>query len=94
MDFEIDEKEEALRDEIRQFAGTELPEGWVGPTALDVGECRDWEVEKSISRKLAQKGWLVMSWPKEYGGRVLLLWNRQYMRWKWPIARYQEPAWG
>jgi alkylation response protein AidB-like acyl-CoA dehydrogenase len=23
----------------------------------------------SISKKLAQKGWLVMSWPKEYGGQ-------------------------
>ncbi|MFN7950925.1 MAG: acyl-CoA dehydrogenase family protein [bacterium] len=21
-------------------------------------------------RKLAQKGWLGMSWPKEYGGRI------------------------
>ncbi len=69
MDFEIGEKEQALRDEIRRFAKEELPEGWVGPTPLDVGECRDWEVEKSISRKLAQKGWLVMSWPKEYGGQ-------------------------
>ena len=68
MNFELGEKEQALRDEIGQFAKEELPAGWVGASVLDQ-ECRDWEIEKSIAKKLAQKGWLVMSWPKQYGGR-------------------------
>ncbi len=68
MDFKLGEKERVLIDEIRDFAEAELPAGWVGATPIDQ-ECRDWEFEKSMSKKLAQKGWLVMSWPKEYGGR-------------------------
>ena len=68
MNFELGEKEQALRDEIGEFAKQELPLGWVGTTPIDQ-ECRDWEIEKCIAKKLAQKGWLVMSWPKEYGGR-------------------------
>ena len=31
-------------------------------------ECPDFEFEMSMSKKLAQRGWLTMSWPKEYGG--------------------------
>jgi alkylation response protein AidB-like acyl-CoA dehydrogenase len=75
MDFKLGEKEESLREEIRKFAREELPAGWVGPTVLDQ-ECRDWEIEKAIAKKLAQKGWLVMSWPKEYGGRDASLWEQ------------------
>jgi len=69
MDFRLGEKEQALIEEIRKFAETELPSGWVGASLADGGESRDWEFEMSMAKKLAQKGWLVMSWPKEYGGR-------------------------
>ena len=69
MDFKLTEREQALIEEIRKFAEEELPSGWVGASLADGGESRDWEFEMSMSRKLAQKGWLVMSWPKEYGGR-------------------------
>jgi len=76
MDFKLGKKEEALRAEIRKFAKEELPAGWVGPSLVDGGECRDWEFEMSIAKKLAQKGWLVMSWPKEYGGQGASLWEQ------------------
>jgi len=68
MDFRLGEKELALKEEIRKFAETELPPDWRRSTLID-GECRDFEFEISISKKLAQRGWLVMSWPEEYGGR-------------------------
>jgi alkylation response protein AidB-like acyl-CoA dehydrogenase len=67
MDFRLGEKEVALKEEIRKFAETELPSGLVRNTLID-GEFRDFEFEMSMSRKLAQKGWLVMSWPEKYGG--------------------------
>ena len=76
MDFKLGKKEEALRAEIRKFAKEELPAGWVGPSLVDGGECRDWEFAMSIAKKLAQKGWLVMSWPKEYGGQGASLWEQ------------------
>jgi len=68
MDFRLGEKELALKEEIRKFAEAELPPDLVRSTVID-GEFRDFEFEISMSRKLAQKGWLVMSWPEKYGGR-------------------------
>jgi alkylation response protein AidB-like acyl-CoA dehydrogenase len=68
MDFRLGEKELALKEEIRKFAEAELPPDLVRNTVID-GEFRDFEFEISMSRKLAQRGWLVMSWPEKYGGR-------------------------
>jgi len=75
MDFRLGEKELALKEEIRKFAEAELPPDWRGSTTID-GECKDFEFEISISKKLAQRGWLVMDWPKEYGGRGASLWEQ------------------
>jgi alkylation response protein AidB-like acyl-CoA dehydrogenase len=68
MDFRLSEKEKTLVEEIANFAKKELPEDFVGAHLIDQ-EFRDFEFEISMSKKLAQKGWLVMSWPKEYGGQ-------------------------
>jgi alkylation response protein AidB-like acyl-CoA dehydrogenase len=68
MDFRLGEKELALKEEIRKFAEAELPPDLVRNTVID-GEFRDFEFEISMSKKLAQRGWLVMSWPEKYGGR-------------------------
>ena len=68
MDFILGEKELSLKEEIREFAEAELPPDFVRNTLID-GEFRDFEFEISMSRKLAEKGWLVMSWPEKYGGR-------------------------
>jgi alkylation response protein AidB-like acyl-CoA dehydrogenase len=68
MDFRLGEKEKALKEEIRKFAEAELPPDFVRTTLID-GEFRDFEFEISMSKKLAQRGWLVMSWPEKYGGR-------------------------
>jgi alkylation response protein AidB-like acyl-CoA dehydrogenase len=68
MDFRLSEKELALKEDIRKFAEAELPPDLVRNTLID-GEFRDFEFEVSTSQRLAQKGWLVMSWPEKYGGR-------------------------
>jgi alkylation response protein AidB-like acyl-CoA dehydrogenase len=75
MDFRLGEKELALKEEIRKFAEAELPPDWRRSTLID-GECRDFEFEISMSRKLAQRGWLAMSWPDKYGGRGASLWEQ------------------
>jgi alkylation response protein AidB-like acyl-CoA dehydrogenase len=67
MDFKLGEKELTLKEDIRKFAEAELPRDLVRNTLID-GEFRDFEFEISMSRKLAQRGWLVMSWPEKYGG--------------------------
>jgi alkylation response protein AidB-like acyl-CoA dehydrogenase len=69
MNFEFTDSEKALRTELRQFAQEELPQGWVlGGYAEEYCTDYNFEVTKRISKKLAQKGWLTMAWPQEYGG--------------------------
>lgn len=74
MDFRLTEQEEAFRNEIRQFLKQELPPDWhgvAGPTMIEMELEKDdvWAMYKKISKKLAQKGWISMAWPKEYGGQ-------------------------
>jgi len=68
MDFRLDKKLMALESEIAEFARKELPAGWVPPTLADGGESGDFDFDMAMAKKLANRGWLVMSWPKEYGG--------------------------
>ena len=72
MDFHFTPKEEAFRQEVRQFLKEELPPDWVGPLlAEDQFETDEiWSVGREIARKLGEKGWLALSWPKEYGGQA------------------------
>ena len=76
MDFKLGEKEEALREDIRNFAKEELPEGWLSLFLEEESRDEDWEFAMSLSKKLAQKGWLVMAWPKEYGGQGASYWEQ------------------
>jgi len=69
MDFKFGEKEEKLRAEVRAFARSELSGRQVVSGLEEESRDEDWEFTMSISRKLAQKGWLTMAWPKEYGGQ-------------------------
>jgi alkylation response protein AidB-like acyl-CoA dehydrogenase len=62
MDFEFPREFEGFREELREFVRTELPDDWV-----DADEAGPVQV-RAIRKKLAQKGWLTLPWPKEYGG--------------------------
>lgn len=76
MDFKLGEKEEALRKGIREFARKELPPGWFTLLLEEESRDEDWKLAMSIARKLSQKGWLVMAWPKEYGGQGASYWEQ------------------
>jgi 3-oxocholest-4-en-26-oyl-CoA dehydrogenase alpha subunit len=54
MEFRFKPEEEAFRQDVRGFIRSELPKVREG---------------ESFTKKLAEKGWLTMSWPKEYGGQ-------------------------
>ncbi len=71
MDLRFGEKEEELRKEIREFAKKELPPDWFG---LMLEE--EMFYSSTICKKLAEKGWLTMSWPKEYGGKDASIWEQ------------------
>ena len=64
MDFRWTPDQQEFRQEIRAFLDQELPREARSPVAE---EGRSPE----FSRKLGQKGWIGLAWPKEYGGRGL-----------------------
>jgi alkylation response protein AidB-like acyl-CoA dehydrogenase len=67
VDFTLDEASKKLQADIAEFAKKELPEGFIRSISIEQ-EYQDFEFEMAMSKKLAQRGWLTMSWPKEYGG--------------------------
>jgi alkylation response protein AidB-like acyl-CoA dehydrogenase len=70
VDFRFGSEEEAFRDEIRAFVRAELPAGWGEPAYNDREDSpADLSAPaRAFQRKLADKGWLTLAWPKEYGG--------------------------
>jgi len=60
-------EQERLRQELQAyFAGLMTPEVRAALQGSDYG---DGEACKKVVRQLGQDGWLVLSWPEEYGGR-------------------------
>jgi len=61
MDFGFTEKEEAFRQEIRDFLEKESAAQAVGRTPEEL-------FSREFTKKLASKGWIGVGWPTEYGG--------------------------
>ncbi|MBI4330775.1 MAG: acyl-CoA dehydrogenase family protein [Chloroflexi bacterium] len=65
MDFLFTEEQEKFREEIREFCRKE-----VTPELLKEVEARgEEEHEPGFYKKLAEKGWIGVQWPREYGGQ-------------------------
>ena len=64
---EIDESVDELRKEVRAFLKEEVRSGGFVP----VTDCWCAGVDPDFSRKLGQKGWIGVTWPRRYGGRDL-----------------------
>lgn len=68
MDFTFSAQEEQFRAEIRQFARENLPENHIAHLFEEEHSDTEWDFSMRMSKKLAEKGWLTLSWPKQYGG--------------------------
>ena len=55
---------EALRKEVRAFLREEIDKGTFAPGTRHLGGGHNPE----FSKKVADRGWIGMTWPKEYGG--------------------------
>lgn len=75
MDFRFTPEQEVFRGEVRSFIKEEWP-----PKPGD----------QSFAKKLAKKGWLTMSWPKEYGGQAAS--HIQQLVYNEEMAYYQAPG--
>jgi len=65
MDFKFSEEQEKFRQEVRDFLEEELRQGTFKPS------CDAWiqGYSPEFTKKVAQKGWIGLTWPKEYGGQ-------------------------
>lgn len=68
MDFRFTAAQEAFRQELREFLKKELPPGWHG--CEEGAEATDemWAFSVQLMRKLGERRWLAVHWPREYGG--------------------------
>ena len=69
MDFRFTEEEEAFCKEVQDFLNQEMPPGWLVDMYYDGGSEEFHQFGLKMRRKLAAKGWIGLSWPKEYGGQ-------------------------
>ena len=65
MDFQFSEEQEAFRKEVRDFLEKEIEEGAFQPM------CDGWiqGYSPEFTKKVADKGWIGLIWPREYGGQ-------------------------
>ena len=89
MDFEYPADAEAFRTELRQFLKEELPPWW---TDTWVDDDRIIPFTLRFCQKMADKGWLTMAWPKEYGGSDADVWHQNVVREEmWRIGEPRGP---
>ena len=69
MDFRFTDEQETFRGEVRRFLDDHLGEDWPGidPDAYFTDE--NWPHIRQLTAKLAERGWLTLAWPEEYGGQ-------------------------
>jgi len=65
MDFNFSEAQKKFRQEVRSFLEHEIGEGLWEP------KCDAWiqGYNPGFTKRVAQKGWIGLTWPKEYGGQ-------------------------
>jgi alkylation response protein AidB-like acyl-CoA dehydrogenase len=65
MDFGLTEEQNAFRTEVRSFLEEEIERGYWKPA------CDAWiqGFDPGFSKRVAQRSWIGLTWPKEYGGQ-------------------------
>ncbi len=66
MRFDFTTEETDFRNQISTFLDEMLPKNWGGPAGLSDDD--GWALDQRLRKELVKRGWLVMGWPKEYGG--------------------------
>ena len=69
MNITFTQQEEDFRQDIRDFLEQELPEDWdpLGQPGKTPEERHAFT--RDMAKRLADKGWLTLAWPEEYGGQ-------------------------
>jgi len=86
MDFGFTEEQNKFRQEVRNFLEEEIKKGYWEPA------CDAWiqGFDPEFSKRVAQRGWIGLTWPKEYGGQGLSYIDRLILTEE--MLRYGAPA--
>src|SRR3990172_99139 len=70
MDFRPAPEEQSFRQEVRGFLKQELPPDWEGadPYGADAEGSSIADLGRRITKKLVERKWIALAWPKQYGG--------------------------
>jgi len=70
MDFSFSDEDTKFHQEVLEFIKKELPQEWTGTGLLqEAKDGEEWEFARNMLRKLGDKGWHSLSWPREFGGQ-------------------------
>ncbi len=69
MDFELTPEEQAFEAEVEAFLSEHHSPEVMDAHPEQLSQTVETPAKRAFMRKLAEKGWLGMSWPKEYGGQ-------------------------
>jgi len=86
VDFKFSEEQKKFRQEVRDFLEEELRQGLWQPS------CDAWIMghDPEFTKRVAQKGWIGLTWPKEYGGQGRSFVDRLILTEE--MLRYGAPA--
>lgn len=68
MDFEFSPEERAFESDVEGFLRAERTSDVMDAHPEQLSQTVDTPPKRGFMRKLAERGWLGMSWPKQYGG--------------------------
>jgi len=86
MDFGFTEEQNKFRQEVCHFLEEEIKEGYWKPA------CDAWiqDFNPEFTKRVAQRGWIGLTWPKEHGGQGLGYIDRLILTEE--MLRYGAPA--
>jgi len=69
LDFEFSEAERAFAEEVEAFLDEHATQDVADVTRENMAQIVDTPARRAFMKKLAERGWLGMTWPREYGGQ-------------------------
>jgi alkylation response protein AidB-like acyl-CoA dehydrogenase len=69
VNFEFSTEEQAFLKEVDEFLAANYAPGVMDPMRENFAQLVDTPERRAFMKKIAERGWLGMTWPKEYGGQ-------------------------
>lgn len=68
MDFDFSDAEKAFVEEVEKFLDENADPEVMDPTRENMAQLVDTPGRRALMKKMADRGWLGMTWPREHGG--------------------------